>query len=56
MDDSYGFHKVGNPSNRIATTLHLYSPKIQTCRTWTSEHDTPKDVLLSNYSEYGSKL
>lgn len=57
MDDFLGYHKVGNPGSRIATTLHLYSPPIHKCKTWRSECDSsPKEVWVRNYSEFGCKL
>lgn len=58
MDDSLGYHSVGNPSgSTIATTLHLYSPPIQKCKTWAKPCDVvPKEARMSNYSEFGLKL
>ena len=56
IDDSQGYHKVGNPENQVATTLHLYSPPIQRCKIWTNEVDAPQEAYMSNYSEFGCKL
>lgn len=56
MEDSLGYHKIGNPGHCVAATLHLYSPPFHQCKTWASECDAPQDTPMSNYSEYGHKL
>ena len=56
IEDSIGFHKVGNPHpTETAYTLHLYSPLIQSCKIWLNETETCTSAL-QNYSAYGSKL
>jgi cysteine dioxygenase len=56
IEDSQGFHKVGNPSTSIpAVTLHLYSPPFQSCRIWLDENRGPSQSLMCNFSEYGKK-
>lgn len=39
IEDSMGYHKVGNPGSLPAVTLHLYIPPIRSCRMW---HDCTK--------------
>jgi hypothetical protein len=29
-----GFHKIGNPGNVGAMTLHVYIPPYQSCKAW----------------------
>jgi cysteine dioxygenase len=56
IEDSMGFHKVGNPHpTETAYTLHLYSPPIQSCRIWLNE-TMACACELQNYSAYGKKL
>jgi cysteine dioxygenase len=59
MDDSLGYHKVGNPSTEIdAITMHLYSPPYEKCRVWFDTEDSEKSsIAVSNYySEFGQKV
>jgi cysteine dioxygenase len=56
IDDSEGYHKIGNPEQRVAATLHLYSPPVQQCWTWKTELDLPEIACMTNYSEFGHKL
>ena len=56
IDDTQGFHKVGNPDSYISATLHLYSPPALQCKTWPTACEMPRDVRMKNYSEYGRKI
>ncbi|KAG6580397.1 Cysteine dioxygenase [Phytophthora cinnamomi] len=59
MDDSFGLHKVGNPSmERDAISMHLYSPPYEKCRVWFDTEDADKSsVSVANYyTEYGEKV
>jgi len=56
VDDYIGFHSVGNPFERPAMTLHLYSPPFASCRAWPDATDAtvvchPK--MDCYHSEYG---
>ena len=56
ITDNYGYHKVGNPSQTPAVTLHLYSPPFETCQCWrdeTSNPSEPAEGKNTNHSEYG---
>ena len=56
IDDSQGYHKVGNPHpTEIAYTLHLYSPPFQSCKIWLDETKM-STCTFQNYSAYGKKL
>lgn len=58
IDDSMGYHKVGNPSKTTpAVTLHLYCPPFDQCKIWLdpSHASCPSNACMCNYSEYGSK-
>ena len=57
INDSIGYHKVGNPSSTIpAITLHLYSPPFQRCKIWLNENHKPSQSKICHYSEYGTKV
>jgi cysteine dioxygenase len=34
MHDKIGLHRIANPSDKGAVTLHLYSPPFSTCKTF----------------------
>lgn len=58
MDDSMGFHKIGNPSATVdAVTLHLYSPPYDKCRVWFDTGDAAKSSVAHAYyfSEFGER-
>uniref|UniRef100_K3WU36 Cysteine dioxygenase n=1 Tax=Globisporangium ultimum (strain ATCC 200006 / CBS 805.95 / DAOM BR144) TaxID=431595 RepID=K3WU36_GLOUD len=58
MDDSMGFHKIGNPSATVdATTLHLYSPPYDKCRVWFDTENADKSSVAHAYyfSEFGER-
>ncbi len=38
-----GLHKVGNPTDEVAVTLHLYTPPYGTCKMWMNPDDS-RDV------------
>ena len=58
IEDSLGYHKVGNPSgNQPAVTLHLYSPPFESCKIWLDESRKPcQSGTICHYSEYGTKI
>ncbi len=41
--DSMGLHKVGNPTDEVSVTLHLYTPPYQSCKMWMNPGDA-KDI------------
>lgn len=56
ITDHVGYHKVGNPTEKPAVTLHLYAPPFEICRCWHSETDDPSESSEGknvNHSEYG---
>lgn len=58
IQDSQGYHKVGNPSmTEPAVTLHLYSPPFQKCKIWLDQNDSsrPSTSHVCYYSEYGER-
>jgi len=58
INDSMGYHKVGNPSKSTpAVTLHLYCPPFNQCKIWLdpSHASRPSKACMCNYSEYGMK-
>lgn len=56
MDDSIGYHKVGNPSTSVdAVTLHVYSPPFEKCRIWLDVDKEPSVAVSCYYSEFGRK-
>jgi hypothetical protein len=53
--DSMGLHKVGNPTDEVAVTLHLYSPPYSSCRIWL-DPSNPADVqrpVITFHSMFG---
>lgn len=58
INDSMGYHKVGNPSSSApAVTLHLYCPPFSQCKIWLNPNDAshPSNACMCNFSEYGVK-
>lgn len=58
MEDSMGYHRVGNPSaEELAVTLHLYCPPYHQCKIWAdAEQSEPMIGQISHYTEYGRKV
>ena len=56
IEDSLGYHSVGNPGAVASVTLHLYSPPIQSCNIWLRENGPPSRSDVVHYSEYGEKV
>jgi cysteine dioxygenase len=56
IQDSMGYHKVGNPSQTIpAISLHLYCPPFSKCKIWMDANQTkPSQSCVCYYSEYGT--
>jgi len=56
IDDHLGLHKIGNPGNELAITMHLYSPPFGKCRIWMDERNGGRSSVscMVNFSEYGS--
>jgi len=55
LNDSMGLHKVGNPTDEVAVTLHLYSPPYSSCRIWL-DPSNPADVqrpVITFHSMFG---
>eukprot|EP00534_Pseudo-nitzschia_fraudulenta_P004370 CAMPEP_0201124488 /NCGR_PEP_ID=MMETSP0850-20130426/14002_1 /ASSEMBLY_ACC=CAM_ASM_000622 /TAXON_ID=183588 /ORGANISM="Pseudo-nitzschia fraudulenta, Strain WWA7" /LENGTH=265 /DNA_ID=CAMNT_0047391901 /DNA_START=297 /DNA_END=1094 /DNA_ORIENTATION=- len=56
ITDNVGYHKVGNPTQEPAVTLHLYAPPFDRCQCWDSERADPSEPSEGrniNHSEYG---
>jgi len=56
ITDNVGYHKVGNPTQQPAVTLHLYAPPFETCQCWHSDEADPSEPCEGkniNHSEYG---
>jgi len=56
ITDNVGYHKVGNPTQTPAVTLHLYAPPFESCRCWYSDKADPLKPTKgknANHSEYG---
>jgi len=56
ITDNVGYHKVGNPTQQPAVTLHLYAPPFETCQCWHSDQADPAEPCEGkniNHSEYG---
>lgn len=60
IDDNIGLHKVSNYStDKLACTLHLYSPPFQRCCIWLSDNqcaDKPAMATSTFFSEYGQRV
>jgi cysteine dioxygenase len=56
IQDSMGYHKVGNPSKTVpAVTLHLYCPPFLSCKIWMSPNqEKPSQSCVCYFSEYGN--
>lgn len=56
MDNSIGYHKVGNAGNIPAVTLHLYTPPYHSCKVWASPENYSNwfEGCVTYYSEYGA--
>lgn len=58
INDSMGYHKVGNPSNnQMGISVHLYSPPFQKCQIWmnSSQRVSRSSVCNMCYSESGDR-
>ena len=58
IDDSFGLHKVANPTDGLAMTLHLYSPPFTRCCIFL-DPDHADDVLqptTTYHSEFGEAV
>jgi len=56
ITDNVGYHKVGNPTQKPAVTLHLYAPPFDSCQCWHSDNGDPSEPSEGknvNHSEYG---
>lgn len=54
INDSIGIHRVENPSHsNQAVTLHLYSPAIQTCRSFDERTGKKRTCKVTFWSKYG---
>ena len=50
-----GFHKVGNPTDELSITLHLYAPPYSSCRIWL-DPTAPQEVqrpVITFHSMFG---
>jgi cysteine dioxygenase len=56
IDDSLGYHKVGNPCSIPSVSLHLYSPPIQCCNVWLDKDRAPSRSYVVHYSEFGERV
>eukprot|EP00834_Sanchytrium_tribonematis_P003332 NODE_125_length_17255_cov_0.877827.p10 type:complete len:194 gc:universal NODE_125_length_17255_cov_0.877827:141-722(+) len=56
IHDKIGIHKVGNPSTtRGAISLHIYSPPIKVCTTFTPQGRARKSGNCPFFSVYGQR-
>ena len=56
INDSIGLHKVSNPSmTKPAISLHIYSPPIKVCRTFTPQGAARKSGNCPFYSVFGER-
>ena len=56
IHDKIGIHKVGNPSNnKGAVSLHIYSPPIKVCTTFTPQGVPRKSGNCPFFSVYGER-
>ncbi|TMW64872.1 hypothetical protein Poli38472_009039 [Pythium oligandrum] len=59
MDDSLGFHKVGNPREDMdSITMHLYAPPYEKCRIWFDPENAEKSsvAVTTYFSEFGERI
>jgi cysteine dioxygenase len=58
IEDSMGYHKVGNPSNvEPAVTLHLYCPPFDRCKVWMGADARPfSSCVMTYHSAFGIKI
>lgn len=55
INDSMGYHKIGNPGCEPALSLHLYCPPVKECKIWHDPSALPSKAVMCNYTEYGVK-
>jgi len=56
MHDNLGLHKIGNPDNIDALTLHLYSPPYNKCNLWLDiDNSNKKKEVISLYDTINGK-
>mmetsp|Transcript_15086 Transcript_15086/g.17226 ORF Transcript_15086/g.17226 Transcript_15086/m.17226 type:complete len:286 (+) Transcript_15086:354-1211(+) len=55
IHDNLGYHKVGNPSDTLSISMHLYSPPFSKCKIWMDPNDCSRSSTsrMCNFSEYG---
>jgi predicted metal-dependent enzyme (double-stranded beta helix superfamily) len=59
INDTLGYHKIGNNGEELAISLHLYSPPFGKCRVWKDENNGCESSIscMSNYySAYGNLI
>lgn len=56
ISDKIGLHRIANNTDLPAVSLHLYSPPINSCTTFTVEGDKRKCGNVCLYSKYGVPL
>lgn len=58
INDNIGYHKVGNPGEKLAVSMHLYSPPFDKCKIWMDQCDASACSVSSmcNYSEFGYRV
>lgn len=56
IDDTIALHKVGNLTDEIAMTLHLYMPPIDNCKIWFDENDKKSIVVKNTFHSKEGKM
>jgi cysteine dioxygenase len=56
IDDTIALHKVGNLTDEIAMTLHLYMPPIDNCKIWFDENDKKSIVIKNTFHSKEGKI
>ena len=53
INDTIGLHKVSNPYDEMAISLHLYTPPYDSCNCFTEKNNEKMKTNITYYSEYG---
>ena len=56
INDSIGLHKIDNPFDERAVTLHCYIPPYEACRCYNEQDGAAKQSYVHFYSENGERL
>ena len=56
INDSIGLHKIDNPFNAGAVTLHCYIPPYDSCRLYDEQNGHAREAFSHFYSENGERM